>query len=291
MANLNEPSKSLTKALQTVGKDCLTSGRTEPENKPQTLSVTERELITQTDTIKQAWKSRHISAASDKELAQTLNKVYFTIGLRPQHFPTREEDLVLFGYLRQKYGERTLGELYLAFDLAINDKLDVNDYKVYDQFSIEYLVRVFNSYGRYVYKTMTEAKQLTPPPAPVEVPKVTENEKLTDIAEFFNAPESKILPLYVYEWLDQLGFLTYTDEEKVKLYGEAIKAVKINLANEALKNTGDKGAKAELDRLRENIREGFRKATPHELSAIQTEYKKTVLIDQKNKYKQRNKTQ
>jgi hypothetical protein len=280
MEKLTSQLQSLNNQFQTVGKDYSNSNP--PENRRQILIGSTPELNTQIAIIQKAWRSPLLAEVNDAELAQRLSLIYFTIGLRPHHFPTKEEDFILFAYIRKKYGFRTLDELYLAFDLAINEKLDVDDVKVYDQFSIEYLVRILNAYGRYVYNAMKQIKRAAPEAEPVTI---TEEEKRADIEEFMNAVEVKIMPLYLYEWLDELGYLTYTDEERVRLYSRAINYRVMDLELRLTKNPGEKQIKIELDRLRENIRSGFRNATNPELSLIQNEYKRAVLFDQKMKRK------
>ena len=101
------------------------------------------ELIMPIDTLLKAKKTTLISQCSNEEIGKRLSLIYFMIGLRPQHFPSPEEDLFIFNYLRINYGHKTLDELYLAFDLAIKGTTEV-DCKVYDQFSITTVIYAEN---------------------------------------------------------------------------------------------------------------------------------------------------
>lgn len=190
---------------------------------------------------------------------------------------------MIFNYIRRKYPFRTIDELYLAFELAINDKLDIDDAKVYDQFSIEYLTRILNAYGRYVFKTMKDLKVTK---HQLETTPLTDQDKMKDIQDYLEGPEPVIAPLYIYDFMTQLGMTKYTDEEKARMYREAINQRKRDLEIQQIKNPMDHTAKAELARLAENMKQHFAKATNSEISAIHTEYKKIVLRNYRNFYSQ-----
>lgn len=247
-------------------------------------SVSDPGLTTQTDIIKRAANGELLHNVTDSQLAKTLSMIYFLIGLRPKHFPTVQEDKIIFNYIRERYGKRTLDELYLAFDLAINEKLDVDDVRVYDQFSIQYLSKIMNGYHRYAFNILR--KVATAPNVLIDfVPTINDAEKMADITEFLQSEETKILPLYLFNWFEQLGLLTYNDDEKTRFYKMAILKKRNELENELLLNSNNMGVKYELEALKKNIRENFRDATDGEISAIYTEYKKIILLDKKREYK------
>ena len=158
------------------------------------------------------------------------------IGLRPQHFPSPEEDLFIFNYLRINYGHKTLDELYLAFDLAIKGTTEV-DCKVYDQFSIEYLVRIMNAFRIYSNNLIKEMpqKKVESLPAPVE----TEKEMLEDLQEyvkndFYNFRNLLMIPLYLFTTCEKLFLIKQTEKQKIKMYGKAVEYRKNMLKNESI---------------------------------------------------------
>lgn len=238
----------------------------------------------QTDTIKKAWQSKLLCECTDKELAQRLTLIYFIIGLRSHHFPTKEEDFILFNYIRKKYGNRTIDEFYLAFDLAINNKLDIDDHKVYDQFSIEYLVKIMNAYGRYVFALMKDEKKQV---KQIESMPLTKEEKQKDIADFLNQKEinSKFLPVYLYDWMNELNMLNYTDEERIKFYAVAIRAKKVELEIDALKHADDLNKRQLLQQFNHYIKTEFKDAPDDVIKSVYTLYKKTILINEHKKQK------
>lgn len=158
------------------------------------------------------------------------------IGLRPQHFPSPEEDLFIFNYLRVNFGHKTLDELYLAFDLAIKGELDT-DVKVYDQFSIEYLVRIMNAfriYSNHLIKEQSQKPMETLPP-----PTETEQEMIKDVMEyvkndFYNFRNLMMTPLYLFTICEKLNFINQTEKQKIKMYGKAVQYRKDMLKNETI---------------------------------------------------------
>jgi len=120
----------------------------QPTNKDLTV-----ERITQTDTVaavKERLKGKAMCVASDQEISLGLSKIYLLVGLRPHHFPTMEEDLFLFTFIRNHFGRKTLSEMEYAFELAVTNQLDIDDIKVYDQFTPEYFARIMNAYKRWL---------------------------------------------------------------------------------------------------------------------------------------------
>lgn len=153
---------------------------------------------------------KKLSDCSRDEIAQALVKIYYIIGLRPQHFPTKEMDEFIFSYLISNYGHRSIRELLHAFNLAIHGELDIDDAKAYDQFSIEYLVRIMNAYRKYknqiIMENVKEKPALPPPP-------IVETE--ADLKQMKDKAEKNLyfIPLYLYNDLVQQGKIK-PDENK-----------------------------------------------------------------------------
>lgn len=207
------------------------------------------------------------------------------IGLRPHHFPSKEEDIFIFQYLRKKYGNRTIDELYLAFDLAINNKLDIDEVKVYDQFSIEYLVRIFNAYIRYAREEIIH----NPLPKQIESNSrmITEEEKIADIEEYLNADNvPKVAPLYLYDWMEELGYIKFSNKEKYDWYQKAIQHMLNRLRNQYEMNPTNRIAMAEYKNFKQRIDDDFKDLTPQEEVTITNEYKRLVLYHKFKTHKQ-----
>lgn len=200
------------------------------------------------------------------------------IGLRPQHFPTKEEDVFLFRYIRSHYGRHSIDELYLAFDLAINNKLDIDDYKVYDQFSIEYLVRIMNSYRRYSGEQFEQEKPKT---MIEEIKVITHDEKKADIEELIHSQNYDVrrIPMYMYDWMVELGYINHTHEDKYRMYGIAIKQRYRELRIAMESNYGNREAKAQFNNYKKMMENGFKDLTRDEEIAIDRVYRTLSVVE------------
>lgn len=162
-----------------------------------------------------------INEASDKELSERFAIIYWMIGLRPQHFPTEEQSLMIFNYIRNNFGNRFVNELVFAFDKAINNLLDIDDVKVYDQFTLEYFVRIFNSYRKWSYCILKENEK------PIEykslpMPETTEIEMQSEINEYLNKELNiNYLPPYLYDYAEKLNLIKLSKQEKIAIFDKA----------------------------------------------------------------------
>lgn len=228
-------------------------------------------MITPIGTIHKAAAAKKLIDCTDAELAKRLSMIYFIIGLRPQHFPSKEEDYFLFSYIRKKYATYSIDELYLAFDLAINNKLDIDEWKVYDQFSIEYLVRIMNSYRRFAAKQIQEHQ-----PQKIEnTVQITKEEKIADIENFIKqeSVNIRLIPIYLFDWMVEMGYIKQSEEEKTAVYSEAIKYRYKELRDKFESNPMDQGIKREYKTFRDLMQNNFENVPDKEVSAIHRWYK------------------
>ena len=157
---------------------------------------------TQLDTIRKVLGGKRIADATDTELAETHTRLFFVIGLRPQHFPSKEEDRAIYGYLRANYGHKTLDELLYAFNLAIKGELNLkaDDVKVYDQYSIAYVVRIMEAYRVWLLsqaEKVPEPKRQELPP-----PKISPEEAVQYAREAYLATgNAMLIPVTIWKYL------------------------------------------------------------------------------------------
>lgn len=128
--------------------------------------------------------------------------------------------MFLINYILQNYSHKTLDELYLAFDLAIKDELELDDVKVYDQFSVEYLVRIMTAYKKWLNK---QSKNIIQKPKEEMQQEITKEEKYEEINEWKNKDKINLylIPVYLYDWLKEFGMINPTTEEKKEIYKSA----------------------------------------------------------------------
>lgn len=170
------------------------------QNYPQSLSKNIQICKNTLTGIVEAEKSKKVAECSDAELAQKMILIYFTIGLRSSAYPTKEMEAFLFKYIRENFGHRHIDEIYLAFDLAIKEQLDIDDIRCYDNFSIEYFQRIMNSYRRYRNKAIKETKTEAPKEL---IYQMTKEDKLQEIERYKAMKEISVdfLPTYLYDYM------------------------------------------------------------------------------------------
>lgn len=163
-----------------------------------------------------------ISDCDAHEINQQLAKIYLIIGLRPQHFPTEYETQFLISYIKEHHGRRGIGELYFAFQLAVQNKLDIDSVNPYDQFSVIYFERIMIAYRSYLNKKYIEETTIREEPKMIDY-KMTDSEKWDEINEWKSKSEINIrlIPIYLYEWLEEFGEIMLDKEEKISIYEKA----------------------------------------------------------------------
>jgi hypothetical protein len=209
------------------------------------------------DKVRSALGDLKIQDATDKQLSEKFVLIYWMVGLRPQHFPTAEQDQFLFNYLRSNFGSRTTTELVLAFDRAINGVLDVDDVKCYDQFTLEYFCRIFNAYRKWVFNL---SKEIQKPEEYKSLPmaETTEQEMREDIEYYLKGDLNiKLIPPYLYDYLERLNIHKLSKEEKIAVFDKAKIYRKFELKEFA--QSYDKGDIANYNYFCHKLETGFEK--------------------------------
>lgn len=157
-----------------------------------------------------------ISQLGEESVVNALKIIYTMIGLRYQHFPDGEQKAFLHNYILKKYGNKTPKELILAFDLAIQGQLKIDDVKVYDQFTCEYIAKIMNGYRDWL---LNVNKNLIKKP----IMQITEKKELTDeekaewIEEWVGKEkiDMELIPLIFYDYLDEKKIIRRNSKRKV----------------------------------------------------------------------------
>ena len=117
--------------------------------------------------ILQAQSTQTLRSRNEEDLKQVLRYSMVLVGLRGNNMPTEEEKFVLLNFIRSNFGNQTLEEIKLAFELAVSGKLGI-DAKCYENFSCEYFGRIMKAYIDYArQETITVVKEIE---APKETP-------------------------------------------------------------------------------------------------------------------------
>lgn len=109
------------------------------------------------------------------------------IGLRANNWPLEEEKLLLIQHIVENYGNRTAGEIKLAFDMAMTGKLAV-DVNHFENFSCLYFSSIMNAYriwAEVVYKKGEKFIVIENKPDIEQIEKEYQDFLKTDIAKRF----------------------------------------------------------------------------------------------------------
>ena len=159
---------------------------------------------------------------TEDEIKAKLTLIYSLVGLRPQHYPSGQEKIDLHNYIVLKYGQKTLGELVLAFDLAISGELEISrdEVKVYDQFTIAYIANIMASYKKWLRdinnsivinkKIVMEMKN--------ELTKQDWEDWMHDVKDY----KVELIPVMLYDYLVKENLINLTTNEKNEFLKTAI---------------------------------------------------------------------
>lgn len=183
-----------------------------------------------------------IQDCTEDEIKSKLLVIYGMIGLRASHYPTGNEKKNLHDYIIIKYGKKTMSEFVLAFDLAINNELDLKpeDVKVYDQFTISYLASIMSAYKKWLLHQHVYISGIKKNTILIEDKKeLTTQEKIDWINEWKDNKNINIelIPIIFYDFLSKTELLI-SKNAKNEYTKEACIKIKTQLINDAM--SGDK---------------------------------------------------
>lgn len=186
------------------------------------------------DTAKIALNGKKVCICTEDEIKSKLTLIYSLVGLRPQHYPTGQEKIDLHNYIVLKFGQKTLSELVLAFDLAISGELELtrDEVKVYDQFTIAYIAIIMASYKKWlinINKSIEPSKCLL-----VEDKKELTKEDweswMIDVKNY----KVELIPVILYDYLVKESLVNYTIDEKNEFLKQAIKVYYLTIEEDRI---------------------------------------------------------
>lgn len=91
---------------------------------------------------------KRIKDIPEIHLREAIRYCMLKVGLRGANFPEGAEKALLLNHIYENYGNHTPEEIRLAFDLALQAKLnlDTNDVKTFENFSCAYFSTIMNAY-------------------------------------------------------------------------------------------------------------------------------------------------
>lgn len=175
---------------------------------------------------------------------EDMFKVIFVLaGVKKQHIPNQLESLLLYEHLVKQYGNHTLDEMKLAFELAISGELEMpmNEIKTYDNFSVMYVSKILDYYRLWAREKYYRLEHHIDPPKEnklllEEKPNWGEAiEKSYQHFLLFGKEHMKIWPEYFYNQLVADGYIA-KDVFKSQLVGARNKIIGEVIAEKAVKS-------------------------------------------------------
>jgi len=216
--------------------ELTTTNRSEHQLQEWKPSATGNALAEQ---LMQARQGNTLRVTDEKELKQVLRYSMLLVGLRANNMPTEEESFVLINFIKLNFGNVTLAEIKLAFDMAVAGKLSI-DAKCYENFSCEFFGRIMARYlefsaqeTRIISQRVVEDEPL-PKPSQEELKLqavVNANEYANSLAndKKFKWYEGGLSSLY--DIAKETGILRLSTEEKQEIWSKCNGDVNLAKAN------------------------------------------------------------
>jgi len=149
------------------------------------------------------------------DLENVLKLVMLKIGIRAENLPSPEEKFILIDHILTSYGNHTIAEIRLAFDMALSSKLGLPAKEVvcYENFSCLYFSKIMNAYRIWATETYQYVSSRTPI-ALIEDKKELSNEEWEEWIADMKKYDVNILPCAAYDYLIKIGRLTITTSQK-----------------------------------------------------------------------------
>lgn len=160
------------------------------------------------------------------DLKNVLKIVMVKVGLRSQNWPEEEEKAILIAHIIKEFGNHTIEEIKLAFDLLISGKLffeDPKEAKCYENFSCLYFSTIMNSYRIWaseVHKQHISSMDNLQ----IEYREDTSDAAMNDWMQHIREIKAKLefMPITLYDWLDRKMIIQKTNDQKREYLQKAV---------------------------------------------------------------------
>jgi len=181
-----------------------------------------------------------------EQIKEILRLIMLKVGLRAANLPNEEEKAVLIAHIVTEYGNHTLEEIKLAFDMAISGKLDLEqkDITCYENFSCLYFSTIMTAYRNWAKETYKFIKIV---PKMIEEKKSIEHEEMLEWINEWSAKENidiELIPLQFYDFLVGANLINVSNKEKHGYLAKATSQIKVRLIDAMSLSKNDDAYKA-----------------------------------------------
>lgn len=176
--------------------------------------------------LAQAIAGEKVKDSETEELKKTLRLIMLKVGIRAANLPEGEEKQVLIDHIKENYGNHTIDEIKLAFDMGIQGTLDVK-MDTFENFSCLYFSSVMNAYRSWARKEVkhvedtfwkTVEKETAKSDAKENLSDKTMQDWLDETAKGVKEKNIKIhfLPVMLADWLIGKGIDMQVENQDVR---------------------------------------------------------------------------
>ena len=142
-----------------------------------------------------ARKSALIKDTHEADISVVLKYIMLKVGMRAQNLPSKEEKEIIVSHIYQHYPGNTIGEIRLAFDMAITGSLNLkqDDVKCYENFSCAYFSSIMNAYLEWAKEEFKQTQKEDPPPIVILSDEELDNLHRSWTEEFYQQIKSGIV--------------------------------------------------------------------------------------------------
>lgn len=147
--------------------------------------------------------------------------IMLKLGIRSQNLPSEEEKKVLISHIYTHYGEHTVQEVKLAFEMGMEGKLEVK-MEAYENFSCLYFSTVMNAYRDWARKEIKHVSNTFMDRIKEEEEKPKESLSDKTYEEWMEDQRKKInegmivdlVPMMLYDYAIGKGLISPSNQQK-----------------------------------------------------------------------------
>lgn len=187
-------------------------------------------------SVAKALSDRRMSEkeVTNEQIKEALRYCMLIVGIRANNMPANEEKQLLVDFVRRTYSGLSVLEIKLAFDMAIADRLELQDWKCYENFSCAYVSTILKAYCKWVNQNVkyesnkreNEAELTALPPG--ETDWSDEWEKIKESARK-GAFRGEFITTCIYDWLKRNKMITLSGAERWQLLEDCRQAYALEM--------------------------------------------------------------
>lgn len=164
-----------------------------------------------------------------EDLKNVLKYIMIKTGLRGENYPVELAKDILLEHIVSKFGHHTHEEIKLAFELAIDGKLELkpDEVKHFENFSCAYFSRIMSAYRIWAAKKHKEiVKEILPEPEKEDLNNKTMQDWWNDVSKRVRHYGMKyhFVSIQLYDWAKESGLIENSGIQKSAMMKLAVES-------------------------------------------------------------------